>query len=347
MHETPVVLLLGCVKLKQHHPAPAKDLYRSPLWVRRRAFAEASGYPWLIPSAKHGLVDPDAQLKPYDLALGDLSAVQRRAWGERVARALERRFGSIDGMRFEVHAGGAYRRAIKPGIAGRGGRIMAPLGGLPIGAQLAWYKRRQDDSAGARPPSVRRRTSTPAEVKRAITALDQAPRRIAARDWPAGLADLDQPGLYSWWVDETGATELSNGLRCPVASGRIYAGQTGATMWPSGKAGKATLASRIGGNHLRGRILGSTFRLTLASCLAEPLGLIRIAPRQLDSGSEQRLSAWMLEHLEIAVLPFADRDPLADLEHCVLAKLDPPLNLQGMPPTPLRRALSLLRARRV
>ena len=52
----------------------------------------------------------------------------------------------------------------------------------------------------------------------------------------------------------------------------------------------------------------------------------------------------MYEHLQVAVLPFAERDPLADLEHRVLAKLDPPLNLEGMAPTPLRRSLSLLRA---
>jgi hypothetical protein len=68
------VLLLGCVKLKREHRAPAKDLYRSPLWVRRRAFAQASGHPWLILSAKHGLVDPDTRLEPYDLALRDLTA---------------------------------------------------------------------------------------------------------------------------------------------------------------------------------------------------------------------------------------------------------------------------------
>lgn len=37
------------------------------------------------------------------------------------------------------------------------------------------------------------------------------------------------------------------------------------------------------------------------------------------------------EHLEVAVLPFAKRDRLADLERQVLAKLDPPLNLEEWP----------------
>jgi hypothetical protein len=58
------VILLGCVKLKIDHRAPAKELYRSPLWSGRRACAEASGHPWLILSAMHGLVDPEARLDP-------------------------------------------------------------------------------------------------------------------------------------------------------------------------------------------------------------------------------------------------------------------------------------------
>ena len=52
----------------------------------------------------------------------------------------------------------------------------------------------------------------------------------------------------------------------------------------------------------------------------------------------------MREHLEVAVLPIADRDPLAHLEHHVLTELDPPLNLDGMQSTGLRSRLSRRRA---
>ena len=104
-----------------------------------------------------------------------------------------------------------------------------------------------------------------------------------------------------------------------------------------------TLAKRLGNNHLRGRIHGSTFRLTLASILLEPEGLTCAVPGHLDRDSEQRLSEWMREHLEVAVHPFPDRDALADLEHHVLAALDPPLNLDGRPTTVIRIKLSELR----
>ncbi len=306
-------ILLGCVKTKLDHRARARDLYCSPLWRARRSYAEASGLPWLILSAKYGLVDPDRMLRPYNLALGDLRANQRRARGERVVDCLQRRFGSLEGATFEVHAGAPYRDAIRQPLKELGADLCEPLAELPLGRQFQWYA--------------------------AIRDLDSAPTRIAARDWPGTLQGLDQPGLYAWWVDAAGARDLSLGLGHRVKPGRIYAGQTGATKWPSGTKGRATLRSRIGGNHLHGRIRGSTFRRTLASALKGRLGLVSQS-RNLSNVSEQRLSDWMRAHLLIAVHPFSDRDALGDLEDRVLAKLDPPLNLDGMRATPLREALS-------
>lgn len=177
----------------------------------------------------------------------------------------------------------------------------------------------------------------------ALYALEVNPLRVSARAWPGGLRGLENPGLYSWWVDEAGAQNLSSSIALPVVAGRIYAGQTGATAWPSGRLRATTLRGRIGENHLRGNIGGSTFRWTLAAALRVPLSLDIVGRRQLDRDSEQRLSAWMREHPEVAVHAFPERDPLAHLEDCVLARLDPPLNLDGMPETPLLQRLSRLR----
>jgi len=141
------VILVGCVKLKLDRPAPAKNLYCSPLWRHRRRYAEASGRPWLILSARHGLIDPDRRIAPYDLALGQLTAAQRREWGERVARQLEEKLGPIAGTTFELHAGAVYRRAIEPGIAERGGVVTAPLARLGQGEQLAWYRASEGTSS--------------------------------------------------------------------------------------------------------------------------------------------------------------------------------------------------------
>src|SRR5207302_7891522 len=98
-------ILLGCVSGKGERAAPARELYRSQLWRGRRGYAEASGRPWLILSALHGLVMPDDVLAPYDLALADLSAVERRLWGDRVVSAMAKRFPVLAGAVFEIHAG--------------------------------------------------------------------------------------------------------------------------------------------------------------------------------------------------------------------------------------------------
>ncbi|HEY5528223.1 MAG TPA: hypothetical protein VIL51_02090, partial [Thermoleophilia bacterium] len=58
---------------------------------------------------------------------------------------------------------------------------------------------------------------------------------------------------------------------------------------------------------------------------------------------EERLTAWMEEHLEVIPVPIADADTLRVREEAVLARLDPPLNLMHMPTTPLRRELRRLR----
>jgi hypothetical protein len=50
----------------------------------------------------------------------------------------------------------------------------------------------------------------------------------------------------------------------------------------------------------------------------------------------------MRAHLEVAVHPFAERDVLADLDK-VLAKLDRPLNIEGMRASPIRTRVARLR----
>jgi hypothetical protein len=189
-----------------------------------------------------------------------------------------------------------------------------------------------------------RPTVTDAEVRAALRALDTAPVLIGAREWSEVASAFNAPGLYAWWVDATGAVNLSIGLADEVAAGRIYAGQAGATKWPSGRVGGATLRSRISSQHLGGNIGGSTFRLTLASVLAKELGLQPIAPKKIGRDGESRLSQWMRDHLAVAVHAFEDRDALADLEHRVLGELNPPLNLEGRPASGIRAALSRLRA---
>lgn len=151
----------------------------------------------------------------------------------------------------------------------------------------------------------------------------------------AAKADYQFPGLYSWWVDEDGAKDLARGLGIPVEVGMIYAGQAGATRWPSGKKSTNTLWSRLAGMHLGKKANLSTFRLTLGSILL----------RTFEWGvlDEASLTEWMHAHLRVVAIPHQDAEILGALEDDVLRLLDPPFNLMGMAKTDVRRRISELR----
>lgn len=178
----------------------------------------------------------------------------------------------------------------------------------------------------------------------ALDDLDAAPELMGAADWPAGVTCLDRPGLFAFWVDEAGAAELSRGLDLPFAAGRIYAGQAGATKWPSGRISDDTLGDRIGRVHLEGKVRRSALRMTLAAILFDRLELVVQAAMLLQASSEQALSEWTRAHLSVAVHPHDDRDTLGGLEQAVVQRLDPPLNLEDhVPETPVRLRVAVLR----
>jgi hypothetical protein len=152
-----------------------------------------------------------------------------------------------------------------------------------------------------------------------------------------GRASFDRSGLYSWWVDVDGAADLSRGLGLEIEPGLIYAGLAGATRWPSGTRSNNTLWLRVMTMHLGGNHEFSTFRRTLGAIISHANNTSHI--------DEDALTHWMYDHLRIVTIPFDDRDALGHLERTVLAELDPPLNLQHMDSTPVRRRLKELRRR--
>jgi hypothetical protein len=83
-------ILIGCVKTKAPEPRPARELYTSPLFLARREYAESTGLPWFIVSARYGLVTPDAIIEPYDATLAGLDRLGRQTWAHGVRELLER-----------------------------------------------------------------------------------------------------------------------------------------------------------------------------------------------------------------------------------------------------------------
>lgn len=326
------LVLIGCVKKKLDHPAPARYLYTSALFGRERDYAERSGVPWFVLSAEHGLVAPETVLAPHDLPLSRTPRAYRRDWGARVIGQLTDAVGPIRGMAVEIHAGAAYTDAIRDLLQADGAMVVEPLQGLTMGQRLAWYNR----VAG---PVADLRSTDPApapDVANLVERLgNDANAQTPAEFLSHGGAGLKAPGLYSWWIDPQGAADLEAGLGQPVAPGLLYAGLAGATRSRSGRRSSNTLWGRIRTMHLGGRHEFSTFRLSLGSILANAREEIEI--------DEDRLTSWMHEHLRVVAVPVEDADALNGLESQVLRELDPPLNLDKVEKNPLRQRLTELR----
>jgi uncharacterized HhH-GPD family protein len=115
-------------------------MYTSTLFRGRMEAVESSCDIWFVLSAKHGLLDPNDVIEPYDVALKNLPSDARRAWSRKVLSALLVRFGDLSGKIFEIHASSAYRdNGLVSGLKAAGATVENPTEGLNRGRQLAYY----------------------------------------------------------------------------------------------------------------------------------------------------------------------------------------------------------------
>jgi hypothetical protein len=130
------------VKTKLDRPAPAADLYTSPLFVGRRRVVERSCDQWFILSALHGVVAPVEIVAPYDHTLVGASTKERRRWSAEVVAKLADKLSPLGGTTFEIHAGSTYTdHGLIDGLGSLGAEVELPVRGLSLGEQLAWYRK--------------------------------------------------------------------------------------------------------------------------------------------------------------------------------------------------------------
>src|SRR5947209_18353584 len=90
--------------------------------------------------------------------------------------------------------------------------------------------------------SAARRSVPGSEVERLVAMLRDQSLAESPATYPAARPAPQVPGLYSWWCDVEGRHTLSGRLGHTLPP-PIYAGPAGATKWPSGRVGSATLYS--------------------------------------------------------------------------------------------------------
>ncbi len=127
------IVLISCVKLKRQTKSKVRDLYISALFKKSFAYAEHYLQPdkILVLSAKHGLLDLDTEIEPYDATLNNMSAKERKKWAEKVIQQLQIQT-DLANDQFIFLASNRYIQYLIPRIA----HYELPLKGLGIGKQL-------------------------------------------------------------------------------------------------------------------------------------------------------------------------------------------------------------------
>jgi hypothetical protein len=119
---TPVVVQCGMTKATTRQPA--RLLYQGQPFRMARAALERTGRPWLVLSARHGLVHPEELLDPYEQPL-------------RSVHDLARIIAAQDHPEHvESWCSGRYDKALRRA----GIQVTNPLAGVGIGDRYTWWK---------------------------------------------------------------------------------------------------------------------------------------------------------------------------------------------------------------
>lgn len=158
------VALVGCGKAKLDRAAPARELYTGSLFRAAARWADRHADRWYVLSAKHGVVDPDNVLDPYNYSMMDLAQSDRSGriahpgplnlWATRCRAALfstrEREAARLSpGDHVVLLAGAAYTDVLVPWLTARPWTvtISEPLRGKGIGQRLRWLSEESTDTA--------------------------------------------------------------------------------------------------------------------------------------------------------------------------------------------------------
>ena len=141
------VCVIACSASKALTAMPARHLYTGDLFRKSLRWAEASRRFDAIKvlSAKHGLVDIEQMIKPYDTALHAMEFTARRAWAASVAHALVQQLADraeVVALAGQLYTEGLalHLQVLAPTVA-----FNRPLAGMGIGEQKAWLKRQLDE----------------------------------------------------------------------------------------------------------------------------------------------------------------------------------------------------------
>lgn len=135
------LVLVSCTKAKTNRRTAAQNLYSSPAFSMKKRLIQRCGAKWMILSAKHGLLEPTAEVEPYDQTLTNMGVAARRHWASRLLPDLlptAIQHGSV-----VLLAGDKYVEHLVQPLRDAGVEVRRPMAGLRQGEQLQWLAARQ------------------------------------------------------------------------------------------------------------------------------------------------------------------------------------------------------------
>lgn len=130
------IVLISCVSKKLSHRAKVRDIYVSTLFKLNLKYALSLNPDGVyVLSAKHGLLDLEQEIEPYEQTLNSMKSNEIRLWADKVLRQLNEA-ASPEESEFVFLAGDKYRKYLLPHVK----HFQIPLQGLRIGEQLRKLK---------------------------------------------------------------------------------------------------------------------------------------------------------------------------------------------------------------
>lgn len=130
------IVLISCVSKKLTEPAPAEELYTSPLFKASLAYARSLEPDAIyVLSAKYGLLPLSETIPPYEETLNTKPAGEVQLWADMVREQLFR-VSDFEKDTFIFLAGDTYRKYLVPHLS----HVEIPLKGRGIGKQLQFLK---------------------------------------------------------------------------------------------------------------------------------------------------------------------------------------------------------------
>ncbi len=134
------IALISCSKGKKNYSCKSMYMYDSVLFKKAKKYVESQNYcEWFILSAKHGLLNPENIIEPYDLTLNNMGRDNLIKWSNSVFIQLCQMNISV----IDFYAGDNYRKYLIPLLEFENIECNIPLKGLGIGQQLQFYKNKE------------------------------------------------------------------------------------------------------------------------------------------------------------------------------------------------------------